>query len=741
MNVQPSDAGDYTVDISNGEGDLVSTTTSTSATVNVVVPPVFVDQPDNTTVIQYGNAILSVAVDPATTDTDTFPLTYKWRKNGLAINDNVANGGDIFGTDTPLLNIVLANTNDLGTYSCLVTNYAGSALSTGAVFTVLVPPYIKSTSVSPSLTNAFGTNAVALIINVDSFSTSPLSYEWYSNNVVIGGATNATFSFIPNNTNQTATYYCVISNIVDDTVSQDFNLIIRPEITPPNSYIYTPSEAQDGLRWSNSVITLSGQAFDDSKYTYLGVALVQVQNNGGAWSTVNTANNWTNWSITLPLIPGSNTFYAQATDYSGNSSTSVPRNTRNVFYVVPSPFTLSVVGSGTVSSNWTGSNLEIGASYAMTATPTSGYKFLKWSGGVNSTAPALTFLMSSNLSITATFAETNRPTIAITNPASNSRLTNNSNVTISGTATDDVAIANIIWQINNGAWNTATGTTNWSAIATAINGSNYFRAYAIDTSSNFSTTNTLVFTNTAVGVVVVKTNGQGTILTNLDGQLLTLNQNYSMTAVANVANGFVFTNWTSSTNGIFAALSTSSNLTFAMKSNLTVQANFKDVQNPTVAIGAMPTGLVTSGSASVLGTAADNDRVAAVNFNLNGGAWALASGTNNWSAALSLISGTNILQAYSVDATGNKSSTNSTTNYIVIVVPPVLGMNFSNSQPQVKFPTVLGATYRLEYKPTVTNLLWNTLSNSAGGTGGQIIFTDTNAPALRGIYRVRITAP
>ena len=380
----------------------------------------------------------------------------------------------------------------------------------------------------------------------------------------------------------------------------------------------------------------------------------------------------------------------------------------------------------------------------MTSTPASGFKFLKWSNSVTGTltfTTNLTFLMQSNLAITAFFVETNQPVIVITNPALNSKLTNNGFVTISGTATDNVAIASIRWQMNSSGWSNALGTTNWSALVHAINGSNFFRAYSIDTSSNFSTTNTLVFTNTAAGVLVVQSSGLGTISNNLNGQTLTWSQNYSMAATANTNAGYGFTNWTSTTNGTFYFLSANPNLTFLMKSNLTIKANFKDVQNPTVAIGSMPTGAVASGSANVLGTATDNDRIAAVNFNLNGGAWTVATGTNNWSAALNMVSGSNILQAYSVDATGNKSSTNSATNYIVIVVPPVLGVNYSNGQAQVKFPSVVGATYQLESKPTVTAALWNALSNSAGGTGGQLTITDTNSPVPGGIYRVRVTAP
>ena len=345
-NVQAVDAGQYTVNVSND----ADTTTSASATLYVVTPPVFVDQPDSTTAVVGDYVLLSVAVDPATTDDSAngFPLTYKWRKNGAIINDT----GDLFGTDTPILQIAPLGTIDAGTYACFVQNYAGSVLSTGAVVTVLVPPYITSPSAPQNLTNAYSSFLLNLPITVDVNSTTPLGYQWYSNQIAVVNATNATYSFIPNNTNQSATYYCIVSNAANFDFSYDFDVLIRPEIIAPVCAISSPSQAQDGQRWSNSVITLSGSASDSASPPYGGVAYVRVQNNGGAWSNATpVTTKWSSWSFTNRLTPGSNVMIAQSTDFSGNSSLIYGPNTRTVFYPVPSPFTLNIVGPGTVSSN------------------------------------------------------------------------------------------------------------------------------------------------------------------------------------------------------------------------------------------------------------------------------------------------------------------------------------------------------------------------------------------------------
>ena len=39
------------------------------------------------------------------------------------------------------------------------------------------------------------------------------------------------------------------------------------------------------------------------------------------WTNASTLNNWTNWSASLPLVPGTNSLQAFAVDTSGNAST------------------------------------------------------------------------------------------------------------------------------------------------------------------------------------------------------------------------------------------------------------------------------------------------------------------------------------------------------------------------------------------------------------------------------------
>jgi hypothetical protein len=76
---------------------------------------------------------------------------------------------------------------------------------------------------------------------------------------------------------------------------------------------------------------------------------------------------------------------------------------------------------------------------------------------------------------------------------------------------------------------------------------------------------------------------------------------------------------------------------------------------------------------TVKGAAHDNVAVASVYYQFNGGDWALATGTTNWSGSISLTPGTNQVLAYAADTSGNFSATNS--RVLTYVVSDVLQLS------------------------------------------------------------------
>lgn len=120
--VAESDAGSYTVKITNKGGSV----TSDAAVLTVVVPvaPTIKVQPENKTVDVGGNTSLSVEAE------GTPPLNYVWSKDGSPVPMGMGN----------VLPIMNAQTSNEGVYSVTVSNLAGSITSNTATITVTIPP-------------------------------------------------------------------------------------------------------------------------------------------------------------------------------------------------------------------------------------------------------------------------------------------------------------------------------------------------------------------------------------------------------------------------------------------------------------------------------------------------------------------------------------------------------------------------------------------------------------------------
>jgi trimeric autotransporter adhesin len=118
FSVQPANAGNYTVLVSNSFGSVLSAV----AVLTVHTGPAITQQPQSQTVIAGGSATFTVGATNAE--------GYEWRKNGAAI----ANATNSF------YSIASVQSSDAATYSVRVTNRFGSTLSDNATLTVTNPP-------------------------------------------------------------------------------------------------------------------------------------------------------------------------------------------------------------------------------------------------------------------------------------------------------------------------------------------------------------------------------------------------------------------------------------------------------------------------------------------------------------------------------------------------------------------------------------------------------------------------
>src|SRR5262249_7898692 len=150
--LQLSDAGAYTVVVSNGAGSVVSDPATLIVT-TTPVPPTITAQPISATVVAGAPAQFSV------TAAGSSPLSYQWRKDGAIIS----------GATAATYSIASASAADAGSYTVTVANAAGSATSDPAVLTVITPPSIDTPPASQTV-NA-GANATFSVV---ASGTSPL---------------------------------------------------------------------------------------------------------------------------------------------------------------------------------------------------------------------------------------------------------------------------------------------------------------------------------------------------------------------------------------------------------------------------------------------------------------------------------------------------------------------------------------------------------------------------------------
>ena len=275
---------------------------------------------------------------------------------------------------------------------------------------------------------------------------------------------------------------------------------------------------------------------------------------------------------------------------------------------------------------------------------------------------------------------TSPPTI--TAPLPNQRWSN-AVFNVTGTISNSVNVLAVAYQLNGAGWHAATTTNNWSNWAAQVDlkpGTNTIQACAIDNSGNLTPTNQVKFVYVPIAMLTLETNGIGTISPNYRGVSLLVGNSYKMTATA--AKGFSFAGWTgsSATNG--------ATLKFVMASNLTFTANFLDNTEPTLTIMTPTAGQRWSNAVfTVKGTAADNWQVASIQYQVNGGDWTNATGTTNWMASVNLVPGTNTIQAYAVDISGNHSVTKGVnldfvvTNQLIISATGLgtISPNYSNA--------------------------------------------------------------
>jgi len=153
-NVQPNQAGNYTLLVFNESGSMESL----PATLTVLVPAAITTQPQSQNIRLTSNVTFTVAATSSTL------MSFQWRFNGM----------DISGATNSFYSISNVQASHGGSYTVVVTDEVGSSISAPATLTVLINPVITQQPLG--LTVAAGSSV--------SFSASatgnplPFGYRW-----------------------------------------------------------------------------------------------------------------------------------------------------------------------------------------------------------------------------------------------------------------------------------------------------------------------------------------------------------------------------------------------------------------------------------------------------------------------------------------------------------------------------------------------------------------------------------
>jgi hypothetical protein len=288
----------FDVVVSNTAG--TATSNAATLTVNAAsVAPTITKQPVSQAVTAGQAATFNVAA------TGTAPLSYQWRKNGVAIS-----GATSSSYTTP----ATTSSDNGAQFSVVVSNSAGSVTSSAATLTVntaLVPPSITAQPISQTVT-AGQTASFSVAVT----GTAPLTYQWRKNAVAITGATSSSYTTpATTSSDNGAQFSVVVSNSAGSVTSSAATLAVNAALVPPSitaqptSQIVTAGQtatfnvaatgtAPLGYQWQKNGTVISGA--NSASYT---TPATTSSDNGAQFNVVvsNTAGSVTSNAATLTV--------------------------------------------------------------------------------------------------------------------------------------------------------------------------------------------------------------------------------------------------------------------------------------------------------------------------------------------------------------------------------------------------------------------------------------------------------
>jgi polygalacturonase len=219
VNVQAPDAGGYILVVTNSYGSVTSSVATLTVT---LAPPSITNEPEDLTVIPGQSATFSVLV------AGSEPLTYQWYYNTNSLLTDVTNSTLVLTSVQP---------SDAGSYSVLVSNPVGTAMSSNAVLTVNTNPVAPVFITQPFSQGALPGDNVSFVSAA--VGTQPITYQWNTNGFPISGATSNVLNLLNVQAANTGNYTVVAANNIGSTTSDVAVLSVFIQGPPPLPVIPT----------------------------------------------------------------------------------------------------------------------------------------------------------------------------------------------------------------------------------------------------------------------------------------------------------------------------------------------------------------------------------------------------------------------------------------------------------------------------------------------------------------------
>ncbi|MDE0867309.1 MAG: immunoglobulin domain-containing protein, partial [Rubripirellula sp.] len=204
-NVAETDAGDYSVEVTN----TVGTRVSASIQISVIAPPAIATAPSGKTIGQNARLLLSVSA----TGKD---LVYQWHKDDQSIS----------GATESIYSVSEATSGDTGSYHVTVSNTAGTVTSSVAAVTVVAPPVIQTQPIGGSVSVGGG-----ISLSVEAIGSGTVSYQWRQNGVVLDGETQGVLALTSLKLSGEGSYSVEVSNEAGITNSDAVDVLVLTPLT------------------------------------------------------------------------------------------------------------------------------------------------------------------------------------------------------------------------------------------------------------------------------------------------------------------------------------------------------------------------------------------------------------------------------------------------------------------------------------------------------------------------------